>query len=93
MRETPDPLPRCTANSTLILPFLPSRSERWISAGAVLPLLLPVLTHAQQAQVRLERVLSLGGDHGPREAIFADVADIATTPSGEVYVLDVGTRR
>jgi hypothetical protein len=55
-------------------------------------LLMSFPLHAQQGQVRLERILSLGGDHGPRNAIFADVTDIAATPSGEIYVLDAGEK-
>lgn len=63
-------------------------------------LLLPALLAAPPAgaqraaapQVRLERLLSLGGDQAGREAAFADVADIAASPSGEVYVLDAGDK-
>ncbi|HEU4881184.1 MAG TPA: 6-bladed beta-propeller [Longimicrobium sp.] len=42
--------------------------------------------------MRLERVLTLGGDHAGRETAFADVADIAAGAGGEVYVLDAGDK-
>lgn len=46
----------------------------------------------QPAGVRLERLLTLGGDFGSSDATFVDVADVAAGPSGEVYVLDAGDK-
>ena len=64
---------------------------------ALLPLLLIATAAGAQPggagpQVRVERVLSLGGDDGAREAVLVDVADVATGPAGELYVLDAGDR-
>src|SRR5688572_1738150 len=63
----------------------------------LLPLLLIATAAGAQpggarAEVRVERVLSLGGDEGAREAVLVDVADVATGPAGELYVLDAGDR-
>jgi hypothetical protein len=63
----------------------------------LLPLLLAPLPAAGQQggaapQVRLERLLSLGGDFAGRDVAFQDVADIAAAPSGEMYVLDAGDK-
>jgi hypothetical protein len=44
------------------------------------------------AEVRLERLLTLGSDFGASEATFVDVAGVAAGPSGEVYVLDSGDK-
>jgi hypothetical protein len=59
---------------------------------ALLLLSTPAMAQAggQVPAIRVERLLSLGGDFG--SATFADVADVATGPSGEVYVLDAGDK-
>ncbi len=43
-------------------------------------------------EFRLERVLSLGGDNAGANAAFADIAGIAVTPQGHLYVLDAQDR-
>jgi hypothetical protein len=42
--------------------------------------------------LRVERLLTLGGDSASSGAEFVDVADVAAAPSGELYVLDAGDR-
>jgi hypothetical protein len=42
--------------------------------------------------LRVERLLTLGGDFASSGATFVDVTDVATTPAGELYVLDSGDR-
>lgn len=61
---------------------------------AVLAVVLALIAAPAAAQpaLRVERVLRLGGDFGGRDAAFVEVADIATAPSGELYVLDSGDR-
>lgn len=65
----------------------------WAAARHVLltALLFP-LPLAAQPQVRMERILSIGGDFGSPDATFVDVADLAATSNGELYVLDSGDR-
>lgn len=46
----------------------------------------------QDPQFRLDRLLALGGDFGSADAVFVDVNDVATSPSGEIYVLDTGDK-
>jgi hypothetical protein len=75
--------------SLLLLPLLllasPAHTQR---ASAHLR-----LSRAPEAPaVRLERVLSLGGDFAARDLAFADVADIVATAAGELYVLDAGDK-
>jgi 6-bladed beta-propeller len=43
-------------------------------------------------QFRLDRVLVLGGDFGDPDETFVDVSDVATSPAGDIYVLDAGDR-
>lgn len=63
---------------------------------ALMSAFVPINAAAQREQpatrLRVERVLTLGGDHAGRDATFADVADIAATASGELYVLDSGDK-
>jgi hypothetical protein len=83
-------------------PCIPSieQTRRGARLGACLlpaALALAALPAAAQSgggapQVRLERLLSLGGDNARRETAFADVADIAAAPSGDLYVLDAGDK-
>lgn len=66
-------------------------------AYACVLLLLPLSTQtAAQASgsptIRLDRVLSLGGDFGREGATFVDVSDVAAGPNGDIYVLDTGEK-
>jgi hypothetical protein len=67
---------------------------RLLLPAALLLAALPARAQQTAAppQVRLERLLSLGGDRAGRDAAFADVSDVAAGPSGEVYVLDAGDK-
>jgi hypothetical protein len=47
---------------------------------------------APMAGFRLERVLTIGGDNASADAAFMDIAGIAVTPQGHMYVLDAGHR-
>lgn len=70
-----------------------SRSIQRLWSALLLAILPLVATPAAaQPALRVERILRLGADFGGRDAAFVDVADIATAPSGELYVLDAGDR-
>lgn len=83
----------CSPVATLLLPLLlavhPAHAQAPARAAAHMGL---SRTAAAPPDVRLQRVLTLGGDHAGRETAFADVADIAAGAAGEVYVLDAGDR-
>lgn len=71
-----------------------SRSTQRLWAAFLLAVLqLIAAPAAAQPALRVERILRLGADFGGRDAAFVDVADIATAPSGELYVLDAATGR
>jgi hypothetical protein len=64
---------------------------------AFLPLFVapPALAQTSAAMVpgfRLERVLTIGGDNASPDAAFMDIAGIAVTPQGHMYVLDARDR-
>ncbi|HEY0023079.1 MAG TPA: 6-bladed beta-propeller [Longimicrobium sp.] len=73
------------------------RTSPWIALAALLAHALgPACAVAQRnpaaTSIRLERLLVLGGDDSPANATFVDVSDIATSASGEIYVVDAGDR-
>lgn len=66
-------------------------------AGAVTAALLPLALHAQpapdeQATMRLQRLAVIGGDMAPEPSAFMEVAGIAVSAAGEIFVLDGGHR-
>lgn len=75
-------------------------TRRAMNLSAVLtlvtiPAALPALAQTSAATApgfRLERVLTIGGDNASGDAAFMDVAGIAVTPQGHMYVLDARDR-
>jgi hypothetical protein len=67
-----------------------------VLAGVLLAFFVPAL-HAQDTvtgrpQFRLQRIVSLGGDLAPEREAFSDIAGIAVSTRGVLYVLDAGNR-
>jgi hypothetical protein len=101
MNDDPPPTGRtrvaiaCRRVAILLLPLLlaphPARAQAPARAAAHLGASRPAAAPPLPI-IRLERVLTLGGDHAGRETAFADVADIAAGAAGEVYVLDAGDK-
>lgn len=47
---------------------------------------------AESPRFNVERLLTLGADAGSDDAVFVDINDVTTSPSGDIYVLDTGDR-
>jgi hypothetical protein len=47
---------------------------------------------AESPRFNVERLLTLGADAGSDDALFVDINDVTTSPSGDIYVLDTGDR-
>lgn len=47
---------------------------------------------AESPRFNVERLLTLGADAGSDDAVFVDINDVTTSPSGDIYVLDTGDK-
>jgi hypothetical protein len=68
------------------------RGPRGIVLGLLMLAAPAAAQTAESPRFNVERILTLGADAGRDDAVFVDINDVATSPSGDIYVLDTGDK-
>ncbi|MBW3569572.1 MAG: 6-bladed beta-propeller [Gemmatimonadetes bacterium] len=71
--------------------------NKLVALAALILILIPLPGPAQTSaagpqEFRLQRLFTIGGDDAPANAAFMEVAGVAVSPAGHIYVLDGGDR-
>lgn len=68
------------------------KGMRGVAVGLLMIAAPAAAQTAESPRFNVERLLTLGADAGSDDAVFVDINDVTTSPSGDIYVLDTGDR-